>query len=70
LAVELFKQISGFEKIKNYTQIYERCGLLTSRTIFGHGIYLSDEEWQMLARHRSAILYATTCGYGRARDQG
>lgn len=56
----LFKELKGFEDIKDYTTIYQRCGLLGPRSFFGHGIYLSDREMKALARSKSAIIHCPT----------
>ena len=53
--LSLFKDIKGFEKIKTYTGIYKKCGLLGKRTIMGHGIHLSDEELVMLSKSKPSI---------------
>lgn len=56
----LYRKIPGFEDVKNYTEIYRRCGLLGPRTIMGHGIYLDDEEWQILKKTRTSIAHCPT----------
>lgn len=38
-----------FPDAANYTEVYDRAGLLTKRTILGHCIELSDSEWHCLA---------------------
>ncbi len=39
------------------TQRLEKFQLLTPQTILGHGIYLSESDYQLIARHHSAIAY-------------
>jgi guanine deaminase len=41
----------------NYLNVYDSFGLLTDRTLLGHGIYLSDEELERIAEVGSAIVH-------------
>ncbi len=41
----------------NYLNVYDSFGLLTDRTLLGHGIYLSEEELQRIAEVGSAIVH-------------
>lgn len=56
----LYKEHKGFEKIKSYTEIYKKCGLLGPRTIMGHGIHLSHEELGILAKTKTAVAHCPT----------
>lgn len=56
----LYQGMKGFEKIKNYTEIYKKVGLLGSRTIMGHGIHLKPEELKMLSTSKTAIAHCPT----------
>tara|TARA_Y100000590_G_scaffold470774_1_gene670168 strand:- start:114461 stop:115774 length:1314 start_codon:yes stop_codon:yes gene_type:complete len=56
----IYRGIKGFEKIKSYTEIYKKCGLLSSKTIMGHGIHLSSEELAMLAKSKTAVAHCPT----------
>ncbi|MAX67002.1 MAG: amidohydrolase family protein [Bacteriovoracaceae bacterium] len=56
----LYKELEGFEKIKSYTEIYKKVGLLTPKTIMGHGIHLSVEELQLLKGTQTAIAHCPT----------
>lgn len=56
----LYQKLPGFEHVKSYTEIYDRCGLLGPRTIMGHGIYLEDEEWRLLKKRKTAIAHCPT----------
>lgn len=40
-----------------YVNVYEKAGLLTKRTILGHGIWLDDTDRALLARRHSAIAH-------------
>ena len=55
--LEIYSKLSGFEKVKTYTEVYEKCGLLGPKSIFGHGIYLSNDELQMIKKSSSSIAH-------------
>ena len=44
----------------SYTDIYAKYGLLTERSFFAHGIYLSDTDLQQLATAGSTIIFCPT----------
>ncbi|WP_413166683.1 guanine deaminase [Capilliphycus salinus ALCB114379] len=44
----------------DYLQVYERFGLVGKRSIFAHGIHLSDSEFQRLSEHDSTIAFCPT----------
>ena len=46
-----------FPESKNYLDVYDRHQLLGKRSLFAHGIYLDDGEWQRLAETDSAISF-------------
>lgn len=56
----IYKGIDGFKDIKTYTDIYNKVGLLTPKTIMGHGIHLSDDELKLLAKKKTAIAHCPT----------
>ncbi len=58
--LSIYKNLKGFEKVKNYTEIYEKTDILSSKTIMGHGIYLSDAEMKILAKSKTAIAHCPT----------
>lgn len=58
--LEMYREIPGFEDVRHYTDIYQRVGMLGSKTIFGHCIYLEDAEWLMLAESGSRIASCPT----------
>jgi guanine deaminase len=60
VVLAIFRQIKGFEKVKNYTDVYGKCGLLGPKTVMGHGIFLSRDEMKKLARTRTAIAHCPT----------
>ena len=56
----MYKKIPGFEKIKSYTEIYHKTGMLHSRSIMGHGIHLSDDELKLLAKTKTTLAHCPT----------
>jgi guanine deaminase len=40
-----------------YADVYDRYGLLDERTVLAHGVYLSEEELELLARRGSRIAH-------------
>ena len=58
--LDLYKKFNSFSDVKSYTEIYKRAGLLSPKSIYGHAIHLSDEEWEMLAKSRSVIAHCPT----------
>jgi guanine deaminase len=49
-----------FPHAKNYTDVYDRCGLLGPRSIFGHCLHLADEELQRLSDTCSVAAFCPT----------
>ncbi len=58
--LSIYKDIKGFEKVKTYTEIYDKVGLLTPKTIMGHGIYLSPKELKLLSEKQTMIAHCPT----------
>jgi guanine deaminase len=58
--MEIYQDLEGMEKVKNYTDIYKECGLLGKKTIMGHGVYLSNEELKVLGKTKTAIAHCPT----------
>ncbi len=46
-----------FPDAKNYLDVYDQHDLLGKRSVFAHGIYLDDGEWQRLAETDSAVSF-------------
>lgn len=55
--LEHIRSYPGYEDVISYTEIYERCSQLGDKTIVGHGIHLSDEEWKILKNTDTAIAH-------------
>ena len=49
-----------FPDSDNYLDVYDRFGLLGTRSVFAHGVYLSDCEWKRLHQSKSAIAHCPT----------
>lgn len=54
---ELVRRLHG---AVTYTDLYRECGLLTPRTILGHGIWLDDEQRAKIGTAGSAIAHCPT----------
>ncbi|MEM9447573.1 MAG: guanine deaminase [Cyanobacteria bacterium P01_E01_bin.6] len=51
---ELFPHCDG------YLDVYDQAGLVTSQSVFAHGVQLRDEEFQRLSEAQSAIAFCPT----------
>ncbi len=49
-----------FPKAAHYTDVYDRAGLLGERTILGHCIHLSDNEWRLLKARGVNVAHCPT----------
>ncbi|MFN8370217.1 MAG: amidohydrolase family protein [Bacteriovoracaceae bacterium] len=58
--LKIFRNYPEFKKVKSYTEIYEKCKLLTSDSFFAHAIHLSQAEWKMLAKYKAKIIHCPT----------
>jgi guanine deaminase len=58
--MSIYKGIKGFEKVKNYTEIYKKVGMLGPKSIMGHGIHLTKDEMDMLESTNTAIAHCPT----------
>jgi guanine deaminase len=68
-----------FPGARDYTDVYERFGLLGPRSLFGHCIHLSSREWRALAESHSVAVSCPTSNFflgsgcfdrARARREG
>ncbi|UTA48285.1 guanine deaminase [Simiduia sp. 21SJ11W-1] len=48
---------SLYPKAKHYLDVYDQAGLLGPRSVFGHGIHLSDDELARLAATGSSVAF-------------
>ncbi|MCB5249919.1 MAG: guanine deaminase [Candidatus Cloacimonadales bacterium] len=54
---------SIYPKYKSYTDIYYQCGLMSSKSIFGHCVHLSDDEIRLLKDTKSKIAYCADSNF-------
>ncbi|MGL1957566.1 MAG: guanine deaminase [Colwellia sp.] len=56
--IDWVKQL--FPEAKDYLGVYEEAGLVKRRSIFAHGVHLSEEEMQRLSKNNAAIAHCPT----------
>jgi guanine deaminase len=49
-----------FPQHEDYLSVYESAGLVKKRSVFAHGIYLSERELSSLAKNQAAIAHCPT----------
>ena len=49
-----------FPASRDYTEVYEKCGMVGPKTVFGHGIYLSERERQAISAAGASIAHCPT----------
>jgi guanine deaminase len=49
-----------FPDRKDYTDVYDHYGLLGNRAVYGHGIHLSEREWQRLHETGTSVAHCPT----------
>lgn len=49
-----------FPKQKDYLDVYDHYGLLGNRAVYGHGVHLSEREWQRMFETGSSIAHCPT----------
>lgn len=57
---EMAKVKSLFPSAKDYTDVYDRCGLLAPKSLFAHGIHLSERECGRLHEAGSKVVHCPT----------
>lgn len=58
--LSIYKKLPGFEKVKSYTEIYEKTGMLGERSLMGHGIHLSAKELGILSKSKTSVIHCPT----------
>lgn len=56
--ISLVKRL--FPDSRDYTDVYDHFGLLSERSLFAHGIHLSDRECERLSRSGSTVIHCPT----------
>lgn len=54
------EQVRGLFGCDSYTDVYQEAGLVTDRSVFGHGIYIEDDALSVLAGAGAAIAHCPT----------
>lgn len=49
-----------FPKHKDYLDVYDSYGLLGKRSVYGHGVHLTEREWQRMYETESSIAHCPT----------
>jgi guanine deaminase len=49
-----------FPDSKGYLDVYDRAGLVGDRSVFAHGVHLTDAEFERLSQAQSAIAFCPT----------
>jgi guanine deaminase len=58
--LSIYKKIPGFEKVKSYTEIYAKTGMLGEKSLMGHGIHLSSKELTTLRKTKTSLIHCPT----------
>jgi guanine deaminase len=59
-AAEIVKVASLFPSAADYTDVYDRFGLLSPKSLFAHGIHLSERECARLSEAGSKVVHCPT----------
>ena len=51
---------SLFPQCHGYLDVYDQAGLVTNRSVFAHGVQLTDDEFQRLSAAKAAISFCPT----------
>ncbi|MDP8223389.1 MAG: guanine deaminase [Candidatus Lernaella stagnicola] len=54
---EVARAAELFPEARSYLDIYDRAGLLGPRTILGHGIYLDEKDWDVMAATGTGLAH-------------
>lgn len=57
---ELKSVAEAFPSARDYLSIYEDFGIITDRTLLGHGVWLSDSERQRIANFGATVVHCPT----------
>lgn len=58
--LSIYRKFPDFKKVKSYTEIYEKTGMLGKRSLMGHGIHLSDKELKVLSKTQTSVIHCPT----------
>ncbi|MCJ7765233.1 MAG: guanine deaminase, partial [Thiovulaceae bacterium] len=51
---------SLFPEADNYLDVYDRAGLVTSKSIFAHAVHLEEQEYALLHKNDAAVSFCPT----------
>ncbi|MDN5682669.1 guanine deaminase [Corynebacterium glyciniphilum] len=54
---------SLFPGTHDYTDVYDRAGLVRRRSVFGHGVHLSDRELRRLGQAEASVAHCPTSNF-------
>lgn len=57
---EIASTLALYPGCSDYLEVYERAGLITERTLLGHGVHLSDSELKRIAAAKAIIAHCPT----------
>ena len=63
-ASEIAATMALFPEASSYTDVYDRFGLATDRTIFAHAIHLTEEEINTLVARKCGVSHCPTSNLG------
>ncbi|XP_052119981.1 guanine deaminase [Frankliniella occidentalis] len=49
-----------YQQCANYAEVYDRAGLLTSKTVLAHGVHLLEDELRVLAERGTSVAHCPT----------
>ncbi len=58
--LSIYRKLPGFEKVRSYTEIYAKSGMLGKRSLMGHGIHLSPKELALLSETKTSVIHCPT----------
>jgi guanine deaminase len=60
---EIARVRSLFPGTRDYTDVYDRAGLVRRRSVFGHGVHLSDRELRRLGQAEASVAHCPTSNF-------
>jgi guanine deaminase len=61
--IEIEETLKVFPITNSYTDVYDKFGLLTKRTILGHGVHLENKELDLIKRRDTGISHCPTSNF-------
>ena len=55
-----YRGMKGFEKVKSYTEIYHKTGMLGPRSLMGHAIHVGPDELKLLKKTKTVLVHCPT----------